>query len=178
MREVNCRSKNRMLPSPQWRTWPTEIGVWPISQAAESLLGKVPGTPMMRLPAPAAAPVDKHGLLRHKIWSRDTYPIACTGEGCGMPGPRYLAAFDDNARAWEEYTCTPLGKLRQDLTLHHLFQHLGALSGALSVLDVGGGPGPYTLSLAKAGHHRSLYWISRPPCWRTPNRGSSALTRT
>ena len=38
------------------------------------------------------------------------------------------AAFEARATAWEAYTATPLGRLRQELTQHHLAQHLGPTS--------------------------------------------------
>jgi S-adenosylmethionine-dependent methyltransferase len=67
-----------------------------------------------------------------------------------------LAAFDANAEAWEQYTNTPLGRLRQELTLHYLARHLGSLPARASVLDVGGGTGGYALALAELGHQVCL----------------------
>ena len=67
-----------------------------------------------------------------------------------------LAAFDAKAQAWDDYTLTPLGKLRQELTLCHLAQHLKTPGRPLMVLDAGGGTGGYALPLAQAGHHVSL----------------------
>jgi S-adenosylmethionine-dependent methyltransferase len=63
-----------------------------------------------------------------------------------------LPAFDANANAWEEYTNTPLGQLRQELTLRYLAQHLCELPPRLTVLDAGGGTGGYALPLAQQGH--------------------------
>jgi S-adenosylmethionine-dependent methyltransferase len=63
-----------------------------------------------------------------------------------------LAAFDAKAEAWEDYTATPLGRLREKLTLHHLAQHLASLPRSLKVLDAGGGTGNYALPLAEQGH--------------------------
>jgi S-adenosylmethionine-dependent methyltransferase len=67
-----------------------------------------------------------------------------------------LPAFDAHARTWEAYTHTPLGQLRQELTLHNLARHLDALPAPLDVLDVGGGTGGYALSLARQGHQVCL----------------------
>jgi S-adenosylmethionine-dependent methyltransferase len=67
-----------------------------------------------------------------------------------------LAAFDAKARAWDEYTNTPLGRLRQQLTMHRLVQHLDSPSRSLNVLDVGGGTGSYALPLAQLGHQVCL----------------------
>ena len=63
-----------------------------------------------------------------------------------------LAAFDAKAKAWDDYTNTPLGRLRQELTMFHLTQHLDSPFRSLNVLDVGGGTGSYILPLAKLGH--------------------------
>jgi S-adenosylmethionine-dependent methyltransferase len=46
----------------------------------------------------------------------------------------------------------PLGRLRQELTLRYLGQHLGSLARSLKVLDAGGGTGSYALPLAQQGH--------------------------
>jgi len=67
-----------------------------------------------------------------------------------------LAAFDAKAKAWEDYTTTPLGRLREKLTLHHLTQHLGSLPRRLKVLDAGGGTGSYAIPLARQGHQVCL----------------------
>jgi S-adenosylmethionine-dependent methyltransferase len=72
------------------------------------------------------------------ITARTPYPI--------------LAAFDTKAKVWEDYTATPLGRLRQELTLRYLMQHLGSFPRSLKVLDAGGGTGSYALPLAKQGH--------------------------
>jgi S-adenosylmethionine-dependent methyltransferase len=66
------------------------------------------------------------------------------------------AAFDANAKAWDEYTNTPLGRLRQTLTMRHLVQYLGSLAPGLRVLDVGGGTGSYALPLARMGYQVCL----------------------
>jgi S-adenosylmethionine-dependent methyltransferase len=49
-----------------------------------------------------------------------------------------------------------LGRLRQELTTHHLVQHLGSPAGSLVVLDVGGGTGSYAFPLAQLGHRVCL----------------------
>ena len=67
-----------------------------------------------------------------------------------------LPAFESKAKAWEAYTNTPLGQLRQALTQRYLAQHLGALSANLNILDVGGGTGGYALPLAQRGHQVCL----------------------
>jgi S-adenosylmethionine-dependent methyltransferase len=67
-----------------------------------------------------------------------------------------LAAFDAQAKAWDDYTRTPLGRLRQELTTRHMIQHLDPLLPDLEVLDVGSGTGSYALPLAQLGHHVCL----------------------
>jgi S-adenosylmethionine-dependent methyltransferase len=67
-----------------------------------------------------------------------------------------LAAFEAKAEAWEDYMATPLGQLRQQLTLHYLAQHLGSLPRSLKVLDAGGGTASYALPLAQQGHQVCL----------------------
>lgn len=74
-----------------------------------------------------------------------------------LPAPPHalhltLAAFDAKAEAWEDYTATPLGRLRQELTLRQVAQHLGSLPRSLKVLDAGGGTGSYAIPLAEQGH--------------------------
>jgi S-adenosylmethionine-dependent methyltransferase len=79
-------------------------------------------------------------------------PLPATPHTAHQP----LAAFDAKAEAWEDYTITPLGRLRQELTLRHLAQHLGPLTSSLKVLDAGGGTGGYALPLAEQGHQICL----------------------
>jgi len=66
------------------------------------------------------------------------------------------ATFDAKAEAWDDYAATPLGRLRQELTLRYLAQHLGSSSRRLQVLDAGGGTGGYALSLVQQGHQVCL----------------------
>jgi S-adenosylmethionine-dependent methyltransferase len=73
-----------------------------------------------------------------------------------QPAQSALDAFDASAQAWDEYTKTPLGRLRQELTMHHLVQYLGSPVHSLNVLDVGGGTGSYALPLARLGHRVCL----------------------
>lgn len=67
-----------------------------------------------------------------------------------------LAAFDAKAQAWEQYTNTPLGRLRQELALHHVVEQLDTLPPDLSILDAGGGTGSYAIPLAQLGHQVCL----------------------
>jgi S-adenosylmethionine-dependent methyltransferase len=83
-------------------------------------------------------------------------PAACHRPASFSPLDTTLAAFEANAEAWEQYTNTPLGRLREELTLHYLAQHLGTLSTCASVLDAGGGTGGYSLALAELGHEVCL----------------------
>jgi S-adenosylmethionine-dependent methyltransferase len=66
------------------------------------------------------------------------------------------APFDAKAEAWDDYTATPLGRLRQELTLRHVIQSLPSTRSGLSVLDAGGGTGSYAIPLARQGHHIHL----------------------
>ncbi len=67
-----------------------------------------------------------------------------------------LAAFDAKAEAWEEYLASPLGRLRIELSLDYLNEHLDSLPGDLRVLDAGGGTGSYAIPLAKRGYRVCL----------------------
>jgi 2-polyprenyl-3-methyl-5-hydroxy-6-metoxy-1,4-benzoquinol methylase len=71
------------------------------------------------------------------------------GDGSVHPS---LASFDANAGGWEDYTTTPRGRLRQELTQAHLAQHLDLSRGAMRIMDAGGGTGSYALPLAQLGH--------------------------
>lgn len=64
---------------------------------------------------------------------------------------RIKASFEAGAAAWEEYANTPLGRMRQDLILHHLLEH-PLLAEPCNVLDAGAGTGGYALALARSGH--------------------------
>jgi S-adenosylmethionine-dependent methyltransferase len=91
------------------------------------------------------------------------------------------AAFDANVKAWEQYTNTPLGRLREALALHYLTQHLGLLPAGASVLDVGGGTGGYALALAELGHQVCLLDFSAPMLalarQKAEDRGQALLER-
>jgi S-adenosylmethionine-dependent methyltransferase len=69
--------------------------------------------------------------------------------------PDRLTAFGQHAQEWDRYTTTPLGRLRQELTMAHLMAHLGSASPA-HVLDAGAGTGGYALALLQGGHHVCL----------------------
>jgi S-adenosylmethionine-dependent methyltransferase len=60
-------------------------------------------------------------------------------------------AFDSKAQAWDDYTRTPLGRLRQELTLRYLSRHLPDPARAPLVLDAGGGTGGLAIALARRG---------------------------
>jgi S-adenosylmethionine-dependent methyltransferase len=83
-------------------------------------------------------------------------PAVCHRPASFFPSDTTLAAFEANAEAWEQYTNTPLGRLREELTQHYLAHHLDALPTCASVLDAGGGTGGYSLALAERGHQVCL----------------------
>ena len=60
-------------------------------------------------------------------------------------------AFDTKAQAWDDYTRTPIGRLREELTLRYLSLHLPDASRAPIVLDAGGGTGGLAIALARRG---------------------------
>ena len=70
-------------------------------------------------------------------------------------------AAADQAHAWDHYTRTPLGRLREGLVTHHLLQHLRHHPPGLCVLDAGGGAGGYSLSLASRGYQVCLLDVSQ-----------------
>ena len=60
-------------------------------------------------------------------------------------------AFDSKAQAWDDYTRTPIGRLREELTLRYLSRHLPDPARAPLVLDAGGGTGGPAIALARRG---------------------------
>jgi len=58
--------------------------------------------------------------------------------------------FDKSADTFLEYVHSPWGRLRTEVIVHQLGQHLP--EGSLRVLDAGAGNGALVLPLAKAGH--------------------------
>ncbi|HET7089363.1 MAG TPA: methyltransferase domain-containing protein [Anaerolineae bacterium] len=60
-------------------------------------------------------------------------------------------AFDSKAQAWDDYTRTPMGRLREELTLRYLSRHLPDPARAPLVLDAGGGTGGLAIALARRG---------------------------
>jgi len=65
-------------------------------------------------------------------------------------------AFDSKAQAWDDYMHTPIGRLREELTLRLLGRHLPEPTRSTSVLDAGGGTGGLALALARRGYHVHL----------------------
>lgn len=70
-------------------------------------------------------------------------------------------AFDSKARAWDDYTRTPIGRLRQELTLRYLSRHLPEPARAATVLDAGGGTGDLAIALARRGFRVHLLDFAR-----------------
>ncbi len=60
-------------------------------------------------------------------------------------------AFDAKAQAWDDYTHTPIGRLREELTLRYLSRHLPDGVRAPVALDAGGGTGGLAIALARRG---------------------------
>jgi S-adenosylmethionine-dependent methyltransferase len=76
------------------------------------------------------------------------------------PADERLAAFESKAREWRRYTETPLGRLRQDLTLYHLLAYFADRPKRRAILDAGSGTGGYAWPLAQAGHRVILLDLS------------------
>ncbi len=70
------------------------------------------------------------------------------------------AAFDAKAAAWDAYTATPAGRLREELNWRYLVRHLPPADEAPHVLDAGGGSGGFAVRLARRGHHVTLFDIA------------------
>ncbi len=64
-------------------------------------------------------------------------------------------AFDDNAKAWDAYTQSPPGRLRDELNYRYLTAHLPE-GVALRILDIGSGTGNLGIRLAQLGHYVTL----------------------
>ncbi len=75
--------------------------------------------------------------------------------------PDRATAFTQHAAEWEQYTTTCLGRLRHELVIAHLQQHLLQCTAPLTVLDAGAGSGCYALALARQGHRVLLLDISK-----------------
>jgi S-adenosylmethionine-dependent methyltransferase len=73
-----------------------------------------------------------------------------------IESPVERKAFNDHAAGWEQYTRTPLGRLRQELVTRQLLEHLRGGCSGLRILDAGAGTGGCALSLAQEGHNVCL----------------------
>ncbi len=69
-------------------------------------------------------------------------------------------SFEAKAAAWDAYTDTPAGRLREELNWRYLVRHLPPAINAPQVLDAGGGTGGLAVRLAKRGHHVYLLDIA------------------
>ena len=64
-------------------------------------------------------------------------------------------AFHAGAQAWVNYNCTPLGRIRREVTWHNLVPHLPAVVDPEHppyVLDAGSGTGEMALQLVQQGY--------------------------
>lgn len=69
-------------------------------------------------------------------------------------------AFETKAAAWDAYTQTPAGRLREELNWRYLVRHLPPAPDAPRVLDAGGGTGGLAVRLAQRGHYVDLLDIA------------------
>ena len=65
-------------------------------------------------------------------------------------------AFEAKAAAWDAYTETPPGRLREKLNWRYLVAHLPPADQAPRVLDAGAGTGGLGVRLAQRGHRVTL----------------------
>lgn len=69
-------------------------------------------------------------------------------------------AFEAKAAAWDAYTETPAGYLREELNWRYLVRHLAPADQAPRILDAGGGTGGLAVRLAQRGHRVHLLDIA------------------
>lgn len=74
---------------------------------------------------------------------------------------RVRANYDEAPeREWDRLASGSHGRLEWIVTTHALARHLPAPTPALRLLDAGGGPGRYTIALARRGYHMTLLDLS------------------